>query len=61
MKDTLTNEQRQIVFECVLSLLETGLEIKKVEQITNTEIEIDESEMTMCLTYPDGVGLTHWI
>jgi hypothetical protein len=60
-KNTLTNDQRQIVFECVLSLLGTGLEVKQVEQITNTEIEIDDDETVISITYPDGIGLSHWI
>jgi hypothetical protein len=60
-KNTLTNDQRQIVFDCVLSLLETGLDTKKVEQITNTEIKIDDDETVISITYPDGIGLSHWI
>jgi hypothetical protein len=57
----LTKEQRDIVFDFVLSLLETGLSIKEVEQITSTEIEIDKDETVISITYPDGVGLSHWI
>lgn len=57
----LTNEQRDVVFDFVLSLLETGLSIKEVEQITSTEIEIDEDETVISITYPDKVGLSHWI